>query len=102
MPLWSEKHWEMIGRSFRLIGKTGSRTVYIPLIAHTNLGNAESMVRWVKKGSGYEYDFSLMERYLDMAEKNMGRPKLIILNVWDVYMTRNAHRPEDGRQQSAD
>ena len=98
LPLWSEKHWEMIGRSFRLIGKTGSRTVYIPLIAHTNLGNAESMVRWVKKGSGYEYDFSLMERYLDTAEKNLGKPKLIILNVWDVYMTRDAHRPEDGRQ----
>ena len=86
MPLWSDKHLEMIANSFKLIGETGSRTVYVPLIAHTNLGNEESMVRWIKKGEGYEYDFSTMERYLDVAEKNMGKPKAVIFVVWDVYM----------------
>ncbi len=86
VPLWSEKHWELIAQSFRLIGETGSRTLYIPLIAHTNLGNEQSMVRWLKKGDKYDYDFSIMERYLDVAEKNMGRPKLVILVAWDVYM----------------
>ena len=50
VPLWSEKHWGMIAEVFKVIRQTGSRTVYIPLIAHTNLGNEESMVRWVKKG----------------------------------------------------
>jgi len=86
VPLWSEKHWQMIADSLRLIGETGSRTVYVPLIAHSNLGNEESMVRWIKKGDRYEYDFSTMERYLDVAEKNMGRPKLLVLLAWDVYM----------------
>jgi hypothetical protein len=86
VPLWSDKHFEMIANSFKLIGETGSRTVYIPLVAHTNLGNEESMVRWVKKGDGYDYDFSTMERYLDVAEKNMGKPKLLVFLVWDVYM----------------
>ena len=70
VPLWSEKHWEMIARSFQLIGETGSRTVYVPLIAHSNLGNEESMVRWIKKGDAYEYDFSTMERYLDVAKEH--------------------------------
>jgi hypothetical protein len=86
VPLWSEKHWQMIADSFKLIGETGSRTVYVPLIAHSNLGNEESMVRWVKKGDRYEYDFSTMERYLDVAGKNMGRPKLLVFVAWDVYM----------------
>jgi hypothetical protein len=86
LPLWSEKHWQMIADSFKLIGETGSRTVYVPLIAHSNLGNEESMVRWVKKGDRYEYDFSTMERYLDVAGKNMGRPKLLVFVAWDVYM----------------
>ena len=86
VPLWSDKHFEMMANSFALIGETGSRTVYVPLIAHTNLGNEESLVRWVKKGSAYDYDFSTMERYLDVAEKNMGRPKLLVFVVWDVYM----------------
>jgi hypothetical protein len=86
VPLWSERHWELIAQSFRLIGETGSRTLYIPLIAHTNLGNEESMVRWVRKGDTYDYDFSIMERYLDVAEKCMGKPKLVIFVAWDVYM----------------
>ena len=89
LPLWSEKHWRMIEQSFSLIGQTGSRVVYVPLICHANLGNAESMVRWIPKagpgGGTYEFDFSVMERYLDAAEKNMGRPKIVVFNVWDVY-----------------
>jgi len=93
VPLWSEKHWAMIAESFRLIGETGCRVVYIPLLAHTNLGNEESMVQWVKKGDRYDYDFSIMERYLDAAEKNMGRPKLLIFVVWDVYML-----PKDAKE----
>jgi hypothetical protein len=86
VPLWSERHWELISQSFRLIGETGSRTVYVPLIAHTNLGNEQSLVRWVKKGEQYDYDFSILDQYLDVAERNMGRPKLVVLVVWDVYM----------------
>ena len=87
VPLWSEEHWGMIADAFRVIGETGSRTVYVPLIAHTNFGNEESMVRWVKKEEDkYGYDFSVMERYLDVATKNMGTPKQVIFVVWDVYM----------------
>ncbi len=44
--------------------------VFIPVIGHTNLGNEESMVRWVNKGDNkFGYDFSTMERYLDVATK---------------------------------
>ncbi len=97
VPLWSDEHFEMIANSFKLIGETGSRTVYIPLIAHTNLGNEESMVRWTEKGNGYGYDFSVMERYLDVAEKNMGKPKLLVFVVWDVYMLpKNAKEDPHG------
>jgi len=94
VPLWSERHFQMIAESFRLIGETGSRTVYIPLVAHTSLGNEESMVRWVKKADGtYGYDLSIMEKYLDAAEKNMGRPKQVVLVAWEVYMLPGSDDP---------
>ena len=101
VPLWSDRHWELIAQSFRLIGETGSRTLYVPLIAHTNLGNEQSMVRWVKKGDRYDYDFSILERYLDLAEKNMGRPKLIVLVVWDVYMIPAADAADEAKEEFA-
>jgi len=88
LPLWSDAHWQKIAESFRLIHDCGARSLYLPAIARTNLGNAESMIRWVRKGENqYEWDFSIMDRYLDLAEKHMGRPKVLVLQVWEVYMS---------------
>jgi len=87
LPLWSEKHWAMVEKSIGFLGEVGTKVVYVPLIAQCNLGNAESMVRWIKKGENqYEYDFSVMDKYLALAEKQMGKPAVVVFNVWDAYM----------------
>jgi len=56
VPLWSDQHFAMIAESFSLIRETGSRVLYIPAISHTNLGNEESMIRWIRKpGRGFDW-----------------------------------------------
>jgi len=85
--LWSERHWQLIAKSMRFQHEIGSRVLHIPLICYTNYGNEQSMVRWIRKGENeYEYDFSIMEKYLDTAQKHMGKPKIVKFDVWDVYM----------------
>jgi hypothetical protein len=97
VPLWSEEHWKLIANSFTYLNEIGCRVVYVPLLAQTNWGNAESMVRWIEKGENqFEYDFSIMDRYLDLAEKIMGKPKLVIANVWDIYMIPKTGNPTRG------
>ena len=87
LDFWSDRHFEMIARAMDFMGEMGSRMVYVPLICYTNFGNEQSMVRWIKKSdSDYEWDFSIMERYLDIAEKHLGRPKIVVFNVWDSYV----------------
>jgi hypothetical protein len=87
VPLWSDKHWELMAQSMRYIGEMGTRTAYVPLICRTNFGNAEAMVRWIKKADGtFEYDFSIMDKYLDMVQKNMGTPKFVAFTAWDSYL----------------
>ena len=77
VPAWSDKHFELIARSFRLMREVGSGVLYLPLICSTNYGNEESIVRWVKKGENdYDFDFTAMDKYLDVAEKNLGKPKI--------------------------
>ena len=118
VPLWSEEHWKLIGESFRLMSDSGSRVLHIPLIAETNLGHEQTMVRWVKKArapgsaaatqpadsgsaelaaSQYDYDFTLFDKYLDVAEKNLGKPKIVILYVWDVYMMERGREAVAGQ-----
>ncbi len=95
VPLWSDRHWELIGRSLELIKQTGSRVIYIPLISQTNQGNEQSMVRWIRQADGtYKHDYSIMEKYLDLAEKHMGKPKMVVLYAWDIYLVRREKRPE--------
>jgi len=91
VPLWSDSHWQLIAQSFELIGEIGSRVVYVPLICHTNHGNEQSMVRWIAQGEdGYDHDFSIMDKYLDVATEHMGRPKIVVLNAWDAYLSTPA------------
>ena len=88
-PPWSEQHWNLIARSLKLLGEAGADVLYLPLIEHTNAGNEESMVRWVDLGGGkYRHDFSIVEKYLDMAAQAGIRPRTVIFNVWDRYLTR--------------
>lgn len=100
VELWSDKHFALIESSCRLLGKLGSRVAYVHLISKTNHGNSQSMVRWVKKapstgsgqapsaGSGQvdgslSPDYSIMDRYLDIWEKNCGKPDVVALYVWE-------------------
>jgi len=87
VPLWSDRHWTMIARSFQLMRPTGSRVVYIPLLRNTNQGNAESMVRWVRQKDGsFKPDYAIMEKYLDLAQEHLGDLKLVVFYAWDTYL----------------
>ncbi len=83
VPLWSEAHWKLIDRSFTLLAQVGAREVFIPLICETHHGNTQTMVRWIKDGAGYKYDYSIAERYLDLAQKRLGKVAAVGLYIWD-------------------
>lgn len=87
VPLWSEKHWGMIERTFRLLGSVGNDVIYVPLVGETNLGNEHTMVRWTKQGDGTcKCDFSIVEKYLDLAGKHMGKLRVVCFHVWDYNL----------------
>ncbi|MFC1672042.1 DUF4190 domain-containing protein, partial [Planctomycetota bacterium] len=50
VPYWSDKHFELLGKSFELMGNAANKTVYMHAINKSNHGNSETMVRWIKDG----------------------------------------------------
>ena len=87
VPMWSPRHFALVERSLRLLGDVGSRSVYLPLICETNLGNAQSIVRWIRRpDGGYTYDLSILERYLQLAKTHLRKPRVVCLAVWDTYL----------------
>ncbi|HUU43962.1 MAG TPA: glycoside hydrolase domain-containing protein, partial [Planctomycetota bacterium] len=100
VPLWSDQHFKLMEKSLKLLGRIGNRSVYIPLIAETNQGHDETMVRWIKDGEKYRYDFTVMEKYLDAVERNMGRPRNVVLYVWDIFLEGGSFELGDGKNKT--
>jgi hypothetical protein len=84
VPLWSEGHLKLLDRTFSLLGPLGAKTLYITCIRRTHFGNKHAMVRWTRGEDGeLSPDFSIVERYLDVALKHIGRPRGVILYCWE-------------------
>ena len=87
VPLWSDRHFQLMEKSFELLRQVGNSTCYVPLICDTNLGNDETMVRWIRQPDGsYQHDLTALQKYLDMVVKIQGKPKVVCLYVWDTYL----------------
>jgi len=53
------------------------------LIRRKNFGNEHSMVRWIRQPRGFlKHDFSIVEKYLDLAVKHFGKPPVVCLYCW--------------------
>lgn len=85
---WSEKHWELIGKSFDLMAEVGNKVIVIPLICQSNFGNEESMVRWLRteKEDVFQHDFTIVEKYLDLYINRIGKPSVVILYVNEPFL----------------
>jgi len=83
VPLWSEEHFRLMEASFRHLGRIGCDWLFIPVLWNTELGNLrDSPLRWVRKGDGgLTFDYRIMDRYIDLAVKHLGRPRVICFLV---------------------
>ncbi len=84
VPLWSQRHWELLDKSFANMRPLAVKTVYLSCIRRTHFGNEHAVVRW-KRGPGGELtpDFSIAERYLDTAVKHLGKIPGVVLYAWE-------------------
>lgn len=96
-PLWSDKHFELMGKSLEMSAPLGNKFCALHLITPAeDIGNAQSFVRWVDKAAPppstqpvawkpdgqYEYDFSVFDRYLDLYAAKVGKPTTLLIDVW--------------------
>jgi hypothetical protein len=83
VPPWSDRHFRFMERSFAHLGRIGNDWLFIPVLMNTELGNlADSPLRWVRKPDGsLAFDYRIMDRYIDLAVKHMGVPRVICFLV---------------------
>ncbi|MCX7804347.1 MAG: hypothetical protein N3A38_04060, partial [Planctomycetota bacterium] len=85
VPLWSDRHFELMGRSLALMSELNSRQVIVNLsIDWYGLGgNRETEVRWIRQPDGsFKHDFSVFDKHLDVVARTIGKPLVLRLNCW--------------------
>lgn len=78
--LWSERHFELMESSFKQLARLGSDWVFVPVLMHSELGNKgdPGPLKWLRGKDGtLSFDYTLLDRYLALAQKHLGRPKVI-------------------------
>ncbi|HET6429889.1 MAG TPA: glycoside hydrolase domain-containing protein, partial [Phycisphaerae bacterium] len=80
---WSDAHFKLLEASFGQMARAGASWLNVPVIRRTEFGNGDdSMIRWVRKRDGsLSYDFTVLDRYLDLAVRHLGRVRMINLVV---------------------
>jgi len=82
VPMWSDEHLALVGRSFDLMREVGTRIIYVPLFRHSTLGNEHSMIRWYQEGGEWKCDFSVFDKYLDTAVRHLNKLDVVCIHAW--------------------
>jgi hypothetical protein len=79
VPMWSDAHFNLLEASLKQLGRVGNRWVDVPVIRNTEYGNRDdSMIQWIRKKDGtFTFDFTVLDRYLDLATKCLGRAPIV-------------------------
>ncbi|MEI7832155.1 MAG: glycoside hydrolase domain-containing protein, partial [bacterium] len=83
---WSDEHFKLLEPSLDLAGRAGTNILYVPVIGFTYFGQRNGLIVFTRKGEELVPDFTAFDRYLDLWIKHVGKPQLVVLNVWDVYL----------------
>ena len=84
VPLWSAEHLKLLDKTFALLAQIATKTVYVTCVRRTHLGNEHAMVRWSRNDEGeLTPDFSIVEKYLDVAIGRLGKIPGVILYAWE-------------------
>lgn len=84
VPLWSDRHFELMSRTLRFMGDLGNKDALITVLHGAYLGNGEAMVRFRKaEDGGFVPDLSIVEKYLALYDEHVGAPSALIIYAWD-------------------
>ena len=94
VPLWSDRHFKLLEASFRQLGRIGNTWLNVPVLARTEFGNGgDSPIRWLRKGGGLDFDFTVLDKYLDLAVKHCGKPRVVQFVVMHNMKSRLTPMP---------
>ncbi len=96
VSLWSHRHFQLLEKSFRLMGELGNDLLGISAVGKNVFGD-DPLIVFRKVGSTYEPEFKFLERYLELYNKFAGEPQFLSLHVWSYGMYQRGKGRDGGK-----
>jgi hypothetical protein len=99
VPLWSDKHFELIRKSLALGAAINARQVFANLVVDADGpgSNPESLVRWIKQSDGsLKHDFTILDKYLNTVAQAIGKPHPLQFG-WEGSATVTVFNPKSNK-----
>jgi len=93
VPLWSDRHFKLIEKSFGLMAIGGNDVLGVSAVGKSVFGD-DPLIVFRKQGSRYVPEFKFLDRYLQSYDKIVGQPRFLSLNVWSYGMYLNGQTRE--------
>ena len=80
VEIWSDRHFELMEATFRILSSVGNDFVPIPVVKNSEYGNKDlpTMIKWIRgKDGSLAFDYTILDRYLKMVTEHWGRPRVI-------------------------
>ena len=88
---YSARHFELLEASLALQGRLGNNVLYVPVIGRTYFGNQTGLIQF----RGDKPDFKAFEQYLALYVKHCGPPRIVVVYLWDKYLSEKDERSGD-------
>jgi hypothetical protein len=98
VPLWSERHFQLLEKSLALMGHAGNHILGVNCLAKTVFGD-DPIIVFKKAGHGYAPESKFLERYLTLYNKHAGAPRFLAVHVWDYSMYRSGQTRDGGKEE---
>lgn len=95
VELWSDKHWPLVDQELQFAAGLGTKTIEIPIYPKSEVAQ-EPWVFFRQKGDAVEVDFAVVDKYLDLVAKTIGKPNALIVMAWNS----RAFKPDPRRRQA--
>ncbi|MCC5845197.1 MAG: hypothetical protein JJU05_13185 [Verrucomicrobia bacterium] len=89
--LWSDKHFEHMEPTLRMLGQLGNHVMYLNTTGRTHFGNEHTIIRWTGSGNNLQPEFSALETYFSLWDRHVGPPKVIIVYMQEAPWWRNTN-----------
>ena len=84
VPLFSDQHFKLMESAFKQLARVGNDCLYVPVLLRSEFGNVEQPgpIKWIRRKDGsLTFDYTNLDKYLDLAVKHMGVPRVISFGV---------------------